>query len=97
MAIARLPLRFAHYRPVSPRRARLADVRLFRSVSLNRAGWATVTVLCLIGALIGYACGHLLHLPDTPVAGAGALMTLGCLVVLDRRRHAGKTQDKTPQ
>lgn len=47
-----------------------------------------VTALCLIGALLGYACARLLYLRDKSVALAGALMVLGCLVVLDRRRRA---------
>ena len=80
--------RFAEYRPALRWRGRLADVRLFRSVQLNPAGWAVVMALCLSGAALGYAGGRLLHLPDKPATLAGALMVLSCLVVLDRRRHA---------
>lgn len=40
--------RFAQYRPTPHRRA---DIRLFRSVQLNYAGWAAVITLCLAGAL----------------------------------------------
>ncbi|MDI6103642.1 hypothetical protein QLQ12_34020 [Actinoplanes sp. NEAU-A12] len=84
--------RFAEYRPVPRWRARLVDVRLFRSVRLNLAGWATVTAWCLVGAVLGYAGGRLLHLSGKPGAVAGALTVLGCLVVLDRRRHARTRQ-----
>ena len=80
--------RFAEYRPASRWRARLADVRLFRSVQLNRVGWAVVMALCLSGAALGYVGCRLLHLPAKPATLGGALMVLSCLVVLDRRRHA---------
>jgi hypothetical protein len=81
--------RFAEYRPAARRRAWLADVRLFRSVRLNPAGWAGVVALCAGGAAVGYAAGgRLLRLPGRPAALGGALTVLGCLVVLDRRQHA---------
>ena len=80
--------RFAEYRPASRWRARRADVRPFRSVQLNPAGWVVVMALCLNGAALGYVGGRLLHVPGKPATLGGALMVLSCLVVLDRRRHA---------
>ena len=80
--------RFAEYRPVSRWRARLANVRLFRSVQLNRAGWAVVVALLVTGAALGYVGGRLLYLPGALASLGCASIVLSCLVILDRRRNA---------
>jgi hypothetical protein len=74
---------------------------LFRSARLNLVGWMAVGALCLVGAATGYGIGSLVGGPVVVWLVIGALLCIGTLVVVDRRRWGrlwtGYSWGDTPQ